>query len=229
MSSFKRLWILVLASSLAGCGSYRHPDFIIQTPDYYDHQAQRDALIVAADPYLTRGKQEMLFNNYPTKKGIYPVHIIFFNQSKDETYDLSNLGISLVDGSGKSYQPLSEAETVHLASRNIFARTVKYGILASPTFFFAVPIALIGGFDTYKSNALAKDMITEEGLEKGKLGPRQVAQGFVFFAPARGMKGRAFRHQMRASYSVQVLGVRDSAGQTANFSIFFPDDEPVTL
>jgi len=228
MRSMRQFLTLLLSVLLISCGGYRHPDFVIRIPSYYAHQAQSGPLTVVADPYLTEGKQDMLFNYYPSKKGIYPVHIIFFNQGKD-AYDLKKLDISLIDEPGKSYKPLTEAETRHLGSRNIFVRTLKYGIVSSPTFFFAVPIAMLGGFDTYKANAFTREVIDENVLKQGRLEPGKTFQGFVFFSPAQGLKGNEFREKMRAAYSVQVLGVQDPSGEALNFSIYLPSGEPVTL
>ncbi len=228
MRPARQLLTLVLSALLISCGGYRHPDFVIRVPSYYAHQAESGPLTVAADPYLTEGKQDMLFNYYPAKKGLYPVHLIFFNQGKD-VYDLKKLDISLVEGSGKGHKPLTEAETRRLGSRNIFARTLKYGIVSSPTFFFAVPIALLGGFDTYKANAFTREVIDENSLKQGQLEPGKTFQGFVFFAPAQGLKGREFREKMRSAYSVQILGVQDPSGEALNFSIYLPSGEPVTL
>ena len=72
MKLTRQLVMFILPALFISCGGYRHPDFVIRTPPYYANRAQSGPLTVVADPYLTEGKEDMLFNYYPSKKGVYP-------------------------------------------------------------------------------------------------------------------------------------------------------------
>jgi hypothetical protein len=210
-------WFLVLA--VIGCTSYRHPDIIIRSPSYYEAQAKQGDLALAADPYVTKGKHEMLFNESFLKKGIYPVHLIFFNEG-DDIYTLKDLEIFLEDEAGNRFKPLTPKEAKPLVSRSVLLRGAAFGMVGNLTIFFGVPIAIWGGLDTYKANYLAKDMISGKAFETGRILPREISQGFIFFAPAKGQKGRKVLKRLELPYRIYVLGVKNSKGESVNYSLY---------
>lgn len=223
------LFLIIFLMGVSGCGSYKHPDFLIKHVNFYDNRAQYGKLTVAADPYVVKGKQEMLFNYDAIKRGIYPIHVIFFNEG-DETYDLSKASITLVSETGERYPVLSGKEAEDMVSRSVLLRSVKFGIVGAciGTIFApitVIPATLWGGVDTHKSNRLSHDMISEKAFREAKISANSVISGFVFFNLAQDTKDKEALLEFEKSYQLEILDVRSAAGEPVNFSIYLPPSD----
>jgi hypothetical protein len=206
----------------SACGGYRHPEFLVREPVFYESRASHRDLTVAADPFLDEGEQYMLFHYNARKRGIYPVRVIFFNEG-DESYDLGAVKARLLDTEGRVFDPLTQRETKKIVSRSVLVRSAEFGAVGSLGIFFTVPAALWGGLDAYKANRLAGNIYARNALSSGRLGPHEVYQGFLFFAPVRDVKSGKRSDEFRArSYRLELLDTRDSNGGPVNFSLYLP-------
>lgn len=226
-SVFAKIILILLSVSLLACSSYRHPDFVIRDSAYYDYSTERDGLSVVADPYVTQGKQEMLFNYDATKKGIYPVHLIFFNEG-DETFSLKEASVRLIDNSGKEFMPLSHAEIEKLVSRSVLGRTALFGTVGTLIGTIAAPVtglagAIWGGVDTKKSNEYAKEIVSEKSFRTLTIEPGQTVHGFLFFNPAKDFEKGDKPAVLKESFRFQIANIQKGE-EVLNFSIYIPSE-----
>ena len=171
-----------------------------------------------ADPYISEGKQVMLFNHDARKKGVYPIHLIFFNEG-GEKYGLRSAQAKLILEAGQILKPLSEEETMAVSDRSVAGRAAKFGIVGALLGTIAAPITVIpatlwGGIDTSKSNALGAENISSQKFKGYVLEPKGQNHGFVFF--------KLDKNQSRERARLELTGLEASNGELVNFSILLP-------
>lgn len=203
---------------LSSCSAYKAPEFVIRHPDFYESKVSHDQLTVVADPFISEGKQVMLFNYNAARKGIYPVHLIFFNEGQ-KSYSLEGTRAQLVTSTGKRFQSLSEAEVNRLVGRNVAGRAAKFGFVGAILGTIAAPLTVLpaaawGGVDTSKSNALSRHNIQEHTFKTNAIHPMSQSQGFLYY----GLSESASFAELR----LELIGLQELDGEQINFSLALP-------
>jgi len=213
--------------TVAGCGGYRHPDIIIRNSSYYPNKATEGKLTLVVEPYLSKSEQDMLFHYNAAKTGVYPVHLIFFNEG-GETYDLAGTSIALIDPIEKSHLPLSQDEIHKLVKRSVFQRSFVFGTVGALVGTLAAPATALagsvwGGLDTKKSNEYVKEMASETRFKQIKIAPESTVHGFIFFNPALDVEKHEKKDKiLRDPYQLYLTNIQNEKGEAVNFSIYLP-------
>jgi hypothetical protein len=96
-------WTIILQLLIVGCASYKAGRIDTKSIEDYANHAEKDKVLLAADPYDTSEKAKAGFYEDVTEKGFYPVHLIIKNDSNERILILEE-EIELVDTNGNTYR-----------------------------------------------------------------------------------------------------------------------------
>lgn len=171
---------LVIVLTLNGCVTHEVIEPVIKVPRFYSCRTQIDDLHIIADPYITRSKMRYLFGKDLRKKGLYPVHLIFNNMG-NSVYDVTEISVTLLNGTGAVCSPLTYAQAMEHFVNNTALKMVSYGLIGSAFLILTVPFAVSAGVSSYRTNKVVKKDLIDKQLDANYVLPQQIKHGFLFF------------------------------------------------
>ena len=117
--------------SIIGCATHKSSIIAVQKMDEYPYRTTSDGISLAADPYDSTKKAKEGFYIDVTRKGFYPVNLIFKNDTNDRVIVWKET-VELIDGSGNVHRPVTS-----LSMYNAFEKSkIAYALLGFGIFSY---------------------------------------------------------------------------------------------
>ncbi len=175
--SLKQTFILVALSLVlgaTGCATYKPRMIDIRPVGEYPNMSTAEGISVAADPYGTTEKAKEGFQTDVTRKGFFPVNLIFKNDTNERVH-IHREAIELIDENGIVHRPVSSKVMFKKFKVNVLARFVAGSVIS-------VAVGAVSSASAILTNRKMKsDWHKKEIPDQLVIPPGRRMNGFVYF------------------------------------------------
>jgi len=168
------LLILLLMLGAASCATYKQPRINIRPVDEYPNISTTQGISVAADPYDTTEKAKEGFRADVTRKGFFPVNLIFKNDT-NECVRIRRETIELIDENGVVHRPVNSKVMFENLKFSAVARFIAGSVIS-------VAVGAVSSVSAILANRKMKaDWGQKEIPDELIIPPGRNMSGFVYF------------------------------------------------
>jgi hypothetical protein len=168
------LLILLLMLGAASCATYKQPRINIRPVDEYPNISTKQGISVAADSYGTMKKAKEGFRTDVTRKGFFPVNLIF-NNDTDQCVRIHRETIELIDENGMVHRPVNSTVMFDNLKFSVVARFIAGSVIS-------VAVGAASSLSAILANRKMKaDWGQKEIPDELIIPPGRNMNGFVYF------------------------------------------------
>ena len=204
------LLILLLMLGAASCATYKQPRINIRPVDEYPNISTTQGISVAADPYGTTEKAKEGFRADVTRKGFFPVNLIFKNDT-NECVRIRRETIELIDENGVVHRPVNSKVMFENLKFSAVARFIAGSVIS-------VVVGAVSSVSAILANRKMKaDWGQKEIPDELIIPPGRNMSGFVYFRLPEG--------ETTTVSKLCVESVRVDSGEKIRFELLPRENE----